>query len=41
MAFYSFQQYLSIDIYLDIYRGTAEVMEIDLNILSFFHVSEG
>ena len=28
IAFYSFKQYLSIDIYMDIYRCISEVMEI-------------
>ena len=41
IAFYSFKQYLSIDIYMDIYCCTSEVMEIHLSILYFFHVSEG
>ena len=36
IAFYSFKQYLSIDIYTDIYRCTSEVMEIHLSILSMF-----
>ena len=36
IAFYSFKQYLSIDIYTDIYRCTSEVMEIHVSILSMF-----
>ena len=36
IAFYSFKQYLSIDIYMDIYRCTSEAMEIHLNIFVFF-----
>ena len=36
IAFYSFKQYLSIDIYMDIYRCTSEVMEIHLKYFVFF-----
>ena len=35
-AFYSFKQYLSIDIYMDIYLCTSEVMEIHLKYFVFF-----
>ena len=35
-AFYSFKQYLSIDIYTDIYLCTSEVMEIHLKYFVFF-----
>ena len=36
---YSFKQYLSIDIYMDIYRCTSEVMEIHLKYFVFFPCS--
>ena len=36
IAFYSFKQYLSIDIYMDIYCCTSEVMEIHLKYFIFF-----
>ena len=36
IAFYSFKQYLSIDIYMDIYRYTSDVMEIHLKYFVFF-----
>ena len=36
IAFYSFKQYLSIDIYMHIYRCTSEVMEIHLKYFVFF-----
>ena len=40
--FYSFKQYSSLDIYMDIYRCTSEVMEIWLKyFFIFFHVPEG
>ena len=36
IAFYSFKQYLSIDIYMNIYRCTSGVMEIHLKNFVFF-----
>ena len=36
ITFYSFKQYLSIDIYLNIYRCTLEVMKIHLKYFGFF-----
>ena len=36
IAFYSFKQILSIDIFMHIYRCTSEVMEIHLNYFVFF-----
>ena len=39
IAFYYFKQYLSIDIYMDIYRCTSEVMEIHLQYFVFFSCS--
>ena len=39
IAFYSFKQYLSIDIYMDIYRCTSEVREIHLKYFVFFPCS--
>ena len=35
-GFYSFKQYLSLDFYIDIYRCTSEVMEIQLKYFVFF-----
>ena len=40
IAFYSFKPYLSLDIYMDIYRCTLEVMKIHLKYFVFFHVPE-
>ena len=39
IVFHSFKQYLLIDIYMDIYRCTSEVMEIDLKYFVFFPCS--
>ena len=36
---YSFKQYLSIDIYMDIYYCTSKVMEIHLKYFVFFPCS--
>ena len=36
IAFYPFKQYLSIDIYMDIYRCTSEVMENHVKYFVFF-----
>ena len=36
IAFYSFKQYLSIDIYMDIYCCTSKVMEFPLKYFVFF-----
>ena len=39
IAFYSLKQYLSIDIYLDVYRCTLKVMEIYSKYFVFFPCS--
>ena len=39
IAFYSFKQYLSIDIYIDIYHCTSKVMEFRLKYFVFFPFS--
>ena len=39
IAFYSFKQYLSIDIYMDIYRCTSEVKQNHLKYFVFFSCS--
>ena len=36
IGFYSFKQYLSLDVYTDTYRCTSEVMEIQLKYFVFF-----
>ena len=41
MAFCSFKQYLSLDIYMDINCCTSEVMKIHLKYFVFFHLPEG
>ena len=38
IAFCSFKQYLSLDIYMDINRCTSEVMKIQLKYLVFFSI---
>ena len=40
-AFYSFKQYLSIDIYVNIYRCTSKVIEIHLKYFVFLLCSWG
>ena len=40
IAFYSFKQYLSMDIHIDTYRCTTKEMEIYLKHFIFFHVPE-
>ena len=41
IAFYSLKQSLLIDIYMDIYHCTSEVMEIHLKYFFSFYVPEG
>ena len=37
IAFYSFKQYLSMDIHMDTYRCITKAMEIHLKYFVFFH----
>ena len=41
IAFYYFKQFLSIDIYMDIYRCTSKEMKNHLKYFVFFQVPEG